>query len=498
MKNVFLILICISSNLGLAQGYKILPCGHDDNYKIVLQSNINVNYIDFKIIDISTGGEDVLCETKIMPMDQSFSIHQVSFFYDKIQFNVNSYDPITGIAFMYYDDPTSAFNGIQFKIDMSTIKDCIECIERNSITILHADTTEFSDDWKLNYSELKDESTDITGYSLSDIANSTSAGNPYAYGMKGIWRPMRTSAYLIDRLQSGNYGDKLRLDKDGEYKEFYWFDWEQPISYNENYNWRWVNEVTKYNVNGASKEGRNRLDIYAASLFGYNNHLVTASASNSKTTDIAFDGFEDYSVDQYNVYNGNGHGNLKFLGNTYQLSNFAHTGEKSLIVEFGIKHQVDYNQLDEDYFYPKRGKKYYISAWVSNNSIPDNGIIIVKSNATVLNTIELKPESQTIDGWRKLEGTFEIPITSNTCEILFSNKNDDQVTLFDDIRIQPFNSGMETYVYDPTNYRLKATLSNQNYATFYNYDEEGNLTQTKVETERGIKTISSNRNNIKK
>ena len=32
---------------------------------------------------------------------------------------------------------------------------------------------------------------------------------------------------------------------------------------------------------------------------------------------------------------------------------------------------------------------------------------------------------------------------------------------------------MVTYVYDPANYRLMATLDQNNYATFYEYDHEG-------------------------
>ncbi|WP_338356619.1 hypothetical protein [Yeosuana marina] len=485
------------SNSCFAQHYFDFSCNQNKTNRVeffVTTQAINV------VLETSDNNGVIkkTCESQIIPSNPQINMSLVDPL--KLKFELGSFNTITGLANMFLDDSTSSLNNEQFTINLRQLLECVKCanIQREPIKVLHADATEFSDDWKLNYSELKDESTDVTGYSLSDIANNTSTGNPYAFGMKGIWRPKRTSAYLIDRLQSGNYGDKLRLDKDGEYKEFYWFDWTQSINYNENYNWRWVNEVTKYNVNGASKEGRNRLDIHAASLFGYNNHLVTASASSSKTTDIAFDGFEDYGINEPIT-----HGNISLNSNSSGIYNdVAHTGEHSL----GVGTMRSFFTNTTSFFKPEPHKKYVISAWVyfgerGASSFKFNGGELEIWENNILQ-VSIKPDftkNQIIDGWMKIEGTFLTQTTNIEIRLKASTTISGAISsVFDDIRIQPFNSGMETYVYDPTNYRLRATLSNQNYATFYNYDEEGNLTQTKVETERGIKTISSNRNNIKK
>jgi hypothetical protein len=51
---------------------------------------------------------------------------------------------------------------------------------------------------------------------------------------------------------------------------------------------------------------------------------------------------------------------------------------------------------------------------------------------------------------------------------------------------------MKTYVYDLEDYRLRAILDEENFASFFYYDAEGNLYLTKKETTRGIKTISEN------
>jgi len=55
---------------------------------------------------------------------------------------------------------------------------------------------------------------------------------------------------------------------------------------------------------------------------------------------------------------------------------------------------------------------------------------------------------------------------------------------------------MKSYVYDPISKKLVAELDERNYATFYEYDEEGKLIRVKKETEKGIKTIQENRNSI--
>jgi hypothetical protein len=60
----------------------------------------------------------------------------------------------------------------------------------------------------------------------------------------------------------------------------------------------------------------------------------------------------------------------------------------------------------------------------------------------------------------------------------------------DDIRVQPFDASMETFVYDPMNLRLMATLDDNNFALVYEYDEEGQLTRVKKETFQGVLTVT--------
>jgi hypothetical protein len=96
--------------------------------------------------------------------------------------------------------------------------------------------------------------------------------------------------------------------------------------------------------------------------------------------------------------------------------------------------------------------------------------------------------SDVIEGWVRIEHEFIAEHEQVIIEL--NNKNENLNILYlDDIRIHPFNSALQTYVYDTQNYKLRATLDGNNFSSLYFYDEQGNLYLTKKETERGIQTI---------
>jgi hypothetical protein len=103
-----------------------------------------------------------------------------------------------------------------------------------------------------------------------------------------------------------------------------------------------------------------------------------------------------------------------------------------------------------------------------------------------------EPQGRIIEGWQKIEGTFTVPMETTYMMLRFRGAysgSSDLNTYFDDIRINPELSSMQTYVYNKTNLKLQAVLDDNNYATLYYYDEQGNLFLIKKETERGIQTI---------
>ena len=141
-----------------------------------------------------------------------------------------------------------------------------------------------------------------------------------------------------------------------------------------------------------------------------------------------------------------------------------------------------------------------LSAWVKEDcaappcmatSYNADSISLVFNNADPA-IVNIKPSGPIIDGWQRYEGEFTAPSSASSLDIKFMNKSANTI-YFDDIRIQPYNANMKSYVYDPVNLRLVAELDANNYASFYEYDEEGTLIRTKVETAEGIKTINETR-----
>jgi hypothetical protein len=168
---------------------------------------------------------------------------------------------------------------------------------------------------------------------------------------------------------------------------------------------------------------------------------------------------------------------------------FAHSGKKSMIVE-EEKHYEQYKlELCKD-------KKYVLGAWVrveddfigkTPNLGMGIGIKVGFGDEYTTNEIMFEPKGPVIEGWQRIEGYFTPPTYGNAHFTFMAGS--EGKAYFDDIRVFPFNGGMQSYVYDTKNYRLQTTLDANNYASYYYYDLEGNLYLVKKETVEGIKTI---------
>ncbi|HTF05645.1 MAG TPA: hypothetical protein VK826_16575 [Bacteroidia bacterium] len=154
-------------------------------------------------------------------------------------------------------------------------------------------------------------------------------------------------------------------------------------------------------------------------------------------------------------------------------------------------------------FAPEPGRKYILSLWVREENAPVTKTSFNKPEVSLIftgaGTVTLGPftaTGQIIDGWQRLEAEFTVPVGATAMEIKL--ECDSASCFFDDIRIHPFDGSMKTYVFDPVTLRLVAELDERNYATFYEYDEEGKLVRIKKETERGVMTIQESKTSIKK
>ena len=162
------------------------------------------------------------------------------------------------------------------------------------------------------------------------------AYNPYKYNVKGNWRPKVSYAYLTGRNASNSPNPR----NNGFYNDFtpfYKYDVAQqkwlPNVNSPNFSkWTYASEVTQYNPYGFEIENKDALSRYSSALYGFNYRFPVAVASNSRYSEIAFDGFEDY---EFNSCDTTSH--LSFHKNlqpnrVHISSKHAHTGRKSLKV----------------------------------------------------------------------------------------------------------------------------------------------------------------------
>lgn len=150
-------------------------------------------------------------------------------------------------------------------------------------------------------------------------------------------------------------------------------------------------------------------------------------------------------------------------------------------------------------FAPKPGKLYMFEAWVREEDASRldtdftdpkiklrffDGFDVLIGSAYALGT-----SGPIIEGWQQISDSVKIPDNAIRMEMELYVETGD--AYFDDIRVSPFNSAMKTYVYDQQNMRLEAEMDERNFATYYQYDNEGRLVAVKKETARGIKTIQA-------
>jgi hypothetical protein len=141
-----------------------------------------------------------------------------------------------------------------------------------------------------------------------------------------------------------------------------------------------------------------------------------------------------------------------------------------------------------------------LSAWVridaaDCNSLPalDNVITVNFNTTGPGSTYTLTRTGVRIEGWQRYENNaIAVPSNATVMTIVATAPSGNNIFL-DDFKMQPFNSSTKGFIYHPGNLRLMAELDENNYASFYEYDDDGTLIRVKKETERGIMTIKETR-----
>lgn len=364
--------------------------------------------------------------------------------------------------------------------------------------------------------------------------------NPYRNGMKGNWRIESNHVNHRQRKADISLNPVIRVDGTNEgFVPFWDYDsgqWQANATNDPG----WVRQSTAtiYDFKGNQVEEMDALGIYSMAQFGYEGNLNTAVAHNTRFVQGIFEGFEDST---FALTGGNtecdfisgcsfkypgafdssvGEGSGAQISDTY-----AHTGRYSYRINpFAILGlDVDLNTIEGNIildtisadttvyvkgvnaclptFMPGPGI-YLVSGWVytggtcysgvsgPNITVRQDSVSPIKANQPIY------ASGPVIDGWQRIYGKVEIEATTGLFSLRLSNTLNYPV-YFDDIRFHPWLGNMKSFVYDPLSLRLMAILDENNYATFYEYDDEGMLIRVKRETERGIMTIEEHRSALK-
>lgn len=183
-----------------------------------------------------------------------------------------------------------------------------------------------------------------------------------------------------------------------------------------------------------------------------------------------------------------------------------------------------------DDFSPAAGlssQKYLLSYWINvpcnlTTAEKEKGIdcirydgyaqvktIIAANCTTLVNTNPQAPtgdfeisRSEIVDGWQKVDILFTLTSNDAVAGSFFTIKLDGQASgqhvYLDDIRIQPYDASMTTYVYDNTTMKPVAVLDDKNFATKYVYDRQNNVVGMIKETAKYKMSVSETRTYLNK
>lgn len=362
----------------------------------------------------------------------------------------------------------------------------------------------------------------------------------------------------FERTQAGTF-NSTNAREDGLLQDFkiFWnpptgpsLPWTKPTTLEDPTDpWKWVQESNQYHPNGYEIQSGDRLGIFSAAYFSPVTFQPYFVVNNSDLNNSVGEGFEDYwnfffdadcdeggELEVLNMHNINNdlfqkmkrtsfHWNLwtNFTPFAYVVDDNAHTGNKSLklsnqphpssasldianqtpgLMTIEVKLPATLTRNDYltftpgnidliDRFNPDK-TEFYASMWVKQEDVANFDFKVTDAIVTPILPVMVNP----IEGWVKRE--YKVVYAGSPAGIATISFLTSGTVYIDDFRIHPADANMKSFNYDKRFLRLTSSLDENNYATFFEYDLEGNLIRTKRETERGIYTITENRKNIRK
>lgn len=342
-------------------------------------------------------------------------------------------------------------------------------------------------------------------------------------GLRGKWRVEKNFVFRSDilggtKLFDANPPTSLQRNyADAGTYDLTYFSPDYSDANLQSYGWVNPTTVLRYSANGEPVEEESIVDIVSTAHYGYHEQLPTLVAANASYASVLFVSFEDDESEELdNQIAHSGYKSLPILkqfdgdpgSNDYTEEGSGHRIGTIVIDNYSLG--VDQPAPDP----PCAGNEcmgllvrfwatpfYDVSDGLGPLVIPEPRspvvfeFVIDQTLRKIVNVSEMSFVAKTGE-W----GLFEFVIEDfDATHLLLSadvyaygsylaNAADPTVHI-DDVRIQPVQSEMSCYVYDPVNYRLAAQFDDQHFATYFQYNGEGSLVRQIRETERGMRTL---------
>ncbi|GEM_PF-870403 len=308
--------------------------------------------------------------------------------------------------------------------------------------------------------------------------------------MNAFYYPVGSYTFIGDRT-SANLDPDSRVYNAGTIKNFAFFNWGASGSGGNvdlsllNPSWQSPSYATKFSPHGQPLEEVNLLGVYSSVHFGYNNILPTISGINAEYETILFEDYETV-LPGASVKKG-------------------HTGAQSLDYVSMTDNKVSSKPIKLTQRLYDHGGRFKIWVRLTDSGaddplftdvIPGNPKLMLEGESYPLKKIAKVGE------WVLLRTDITDWGTNAVGMEIYPEFHFDlsasQALLIDDACFHPLEAAVSMTVYNPVDLKVAAQIGDQHFATIFEYDSEGQLVRTVIETERGRKTVKEQQVNMPK
>jgi hypothetical protein len=331
--------------------------------------------------------------------------------------------------------------------------------------------------------------------------------NDFETGRRGHWRVEKSYVYRTGVVPGNNEsvsppGNSGTLGRNyngaGIFNDFKLL----PKNGSDSLNWIATNTIKSYTPAGAPLVQSNAINIYSIYKYGYNNCLPVLSATNADYAAVQFESFESSYLKDGIYYLED---NLGLSPAAVIDATVAHAGKRSMTLTTTSSTVFPLNRVT-----PQIPNNLFVfKVWVKENYQLNNDIYVQNGQAHPylkvtfgafdgLSPLNFIKKAQTGE-WSLYEATMTVSsvLSDKSFQpfISYGSAPSGHKIWIDDVRVQPLQSKMTSYVYDPVTLHLLTVFDDQHFGLYYQYNSEGKLIRKIIETEKGKKTIQETQYN---